>query len=73
KLYECRIKFKADGIFGKVIPYFAQKTPNYIIEGGYFNQIDQITGELSRNTYTNNCLLKAKLLTQFDDPFLITL
>lgn len=72
-LFNCLIRFEADGVFGRVVPYFAPNTPKYIIDGRYFNQIDQITGEISRNAYTNNCLLKANLIKQFEEPFLISL
>ncbi len=68
-LYSTLKEYNADGVFGLVIPEFENSAPDWIRNKEfYYSPVDK-TGSRARYTYTSNCLIKAKLLKQFDEPF----
>jgi len=69
KLINCLIKYQADAVFGSVIPYFNEETPNWLKEIEFFYRPDESTGEFPKFTRTGNCLIKTKIIRSIDGPF----
>jgi len=65
----CLKTYPADGAFGQVIPYFEENVPQWIINGGFFDRLNQQTGEISKFTRTTNCLIRAEQLRSLHVPF----
>ena len=66
----CQQKYQADVVTGPVSPKFeASKVPGWIVKGGFFEPVQHETGKLMGVAFTNNTLVKSKLLRQFEKPF----
>jgi succinoglycan biosynthesis protein ExoM len=62
-------EFKADAVFGAVIPYYENGIPVWIKEGGYFTKPIQRTGDKPDMLYTTNCMVKSELIKAMKEPF----
>jgi len=69
ELLKCLKTFNADAIFGTVIPYFEEGTPNWIKKSHFFERTIQNTGETSKFTRTGNCIVKSNLIKSLNGPF----
>ncbi len=65
----CYKIYKADGIFGTVLPYYDEGVPEWIKKGNFFVRPIQKTGEKTNFTRTTNCFIKADLLRNYAQPF----
>ncbi len=65
----CLEKYKADAVFGSVISYFDDDTPDWIKENVMFQRPIQVSGTTPKYTRTGNCLIKADVLKTVDGPF----
>jgi succinoglycan biosynthesis protein ExoM len=61
--------YKADGVFGPVLPEFNQQTPDWMRRRELFYGPLQKTGEKAAFKWTGNCLIKASLLKEITEPF----
>jgi succinoglycan biosynthesis protein ExoM len=68
-MLSCLIDYNAAAVFGRVIPYFAKETPNWIKKGGFFDRPCPSTGKNPIFTRTGNCLVKAEVLKVVEGPF----
>lgn len=68
--------YDADIVYGRVVPYFENDAPDWVIKGKFFEQSRQPTGASLEAAYTNNVLIKASLLKErdqvFDERFALT-
>jgi len=64
-------RFGADAVFAPVVPRYVAGTPQWIIEGRYFDRPRFQTGTPidERNTRTGNVLIAAELLKSLPGPF----
>ncbi len=69
ELKSCMDRYKADGVFGTVIPYFDSETPTWLQNGGFFERTIQESGEISKYKRTGNCLIKKSCLLSVAGPF----
>lgn len=56
------IKFKADAVFGYVIPVFQPNTPDWLKQRRLWCKSMNVTGSPPRFRYTTNCLVKADVV-----------
>lgn len=68
-LVNCSIKYQADAVFGSVIPYFSEATPNWLKEVELFQKHIGVTGEIAKFTQTANCLIKTGTIRSIEEPF----
>ena len=68
-MFECVIKYNADAAFGRVVPYFGENTPKWIVKGGFFRRPCPPTGNKPGFTRTGNCLIKSEILRSIEGPF----
>lgn len=66
---ECMNKYRADALFGQVIPYYEEGVAQWIRKGNFFYRSVQKTGEKSKFTRTGNSIVKAELLKSIEGPF----
>lgn len=69
KLINCLVKYNADAVFGSVLPYFNEETPNWIKEIQFFYKSSASTGEFPKFVRTSNCIVKTNILKSIDGPF----
>ncbi len=69
EMINCMRKYKADAVFGTVLPYYEEGVPEWIKKGEFFERLIQETGEKSKFTRTGNCLVKSILLKSLEGPF----
>ena len=68
-LFETIVKFNADAVFGKVVSYFEDGTPDWIKKSFIYNRSAPLTGTIAKATRTGNCIVKASLLKSIPGPF----
>lgn len=68
-MYACLLNNKADGVFGKVIPYFEDGVEEWIVKGKFFERPDEQDGSITKNTRTTNCIIYKSVINQVDGPF----
>ncbi len=69
EMVKCITEYKADAVFGAVISYFDEGTPEWIEKNFFFDRLIQKTGEPSKFTRTGNCIIKSKLIKDIEGPF----
>jgi glycosyltransferase involved in cell wall biosynthesis len=62
-------RYKADGVFGPVLPVFHNGTPEWMKQSSLFNKECPPTGDEAVFTRTSNCIVKAKIVKSEDGPF----
>jgi len=64
-------RFKADGVFGPVLPIYHPTTPAWISRGGFFEEpyATPATGAVARAMWSGNCLLRKSILNLVEGPF----
>lgn len=63
-------EYQADVVTGAVLPYFVDEEPaEWIMKSGFFNPPRSQTGESRDVAFTNNVLVKAEVLRQYDPVF----
>ena len=63
-------KYNADVVTGPVLPHFQEKNiPEWIIKGRFFDKPNYNTGDELHVAFTNNVLISAAILRQFDPIF----
>ena len=65
----CLEKYNADAVFGSVLSYFDNNTPDWIKSNLMFQRQIQKTGTTPKYTRTGNCLIKAEVLKSIEGPF----
>lgn len=65
----CLEKYNADAVFGSVLSYFDDNTPDWIKSNQMFQRQIQKTGTTPKYTRTGNCLIKAEVLKSIEGPF----
>ncbi len=68
-LLKCMNQYKADLVFGRLIPYFDEFSDNIIVNSGFYQKSCSQTGKSPKNTGTGNCLIRAEILKSIDGPF----
>lgn len=63
------IRYKADGVFGPVIPLLPDDSPPWIVRGRFFERPRQRTGEAVLSGRTSNALIRASAVKQRKQPF----
>ncbi len=61
--------YKADAVFGRVIPIFNEDTPEWIKQSKLYDKKLPPTGEEVSFTRTSNCIVKADLIKSMEGPF----
>jgi len=69
KHLEAITKYRADGVFGIVLPDYHAKTPKWIRNSDCFNKNVPITGEEATYMGTGNCMVKTNLIKNELGPF----
>lgn len=69
EMYKCLIKYKADGVFGTVIPFYEETVPEWIIKGNFFQRTEEKTGSVTTFLRTTNCIVRSDVLNQVEGPF----
>ena len=63
-------EFKADVVTGTVLPYFMDEEPaDWILKSGFFHPPRSQTGETRDVAFTNNVLVRAEILRQYNPVF----
>jgi succinoglycan biosynthesis protein ExoM len=62
-------KYNADAVFGRVLSYFEEGTPDWIKSNPLFNRQAPPTGTEASFTRSGNCIVKASLLKNIPGPF----
>ncbi len=63
-------EYQADVVAGTVLPHFIDgEPPEWIIKGGFFHPPRFPTGESRHVAFTNNVLVRAEVLRQYDPVF----
>jgi succinoglycan biosynthesis protein ExoM len=62
-------KYNADAVFGRVLSYFEEGTPDWIKNNPLFNRQAPPTGTEASFTRSGNCIVKASLLKNIPGPF----
>ena len=65
----CALNYAADAVFGRVIPYFDEDTPIWLLKGRFFERGCPETGKIPNFMRTGNCLIKADILKSISGPF----
>ena len=68
-MVETMANYKADAVFGRVLSYYGESTPDWIKKSYLFNRPSPPTGTPVFYTRTGNCLIKASILIQIEGPF----
>ncbi|KKD36513.1 glycosyltransferase family 2 protein [Limnoraphis robusta] len=63
-------QYDADIVTGPVIPEFEDENiPEWIVKGKFFEPLSQVTGSQMNVAFTNNVLVRSKILQQLDQVF----
>jgi succinoglycan biosynthesis protein ExoM len=64
-------RYRADGVFGPVLPIYHPTTPRWICRGRFFEEpyATPVTGTTAEAMWSGNCLIRKSVLTQIDGPF----
>lgn len=63
-------EYQADVVTGTVLPHFMEKEPaDWVMKSGFFNPPRSQTGESREVAFTNNVLVKAEILRQYNPVF----
>lgn len=65
----CLEKYNADAVFGSVLSYFDENTPDWIKSNQMFQREIQKSGTTPKYTRTGNCLMKVEALKSVEGPF----
>jgi succinoglycan biosynthesis protein ExoM len=70
-LHRCAINLDADAVFGPVLPRFPDSTPQWIIDGRFFERPRHETGTVvsPKETRSGNVLMNASVLRDLPEPF----
>jgi succinoglycan biosynthesis protein ExoM len=68
-IYNTLIKYKADAVFGQVVSYFEEGTPDWIKNCFVYNRPAPATGTIAVSTRTGNVIVKSSLLKLIPGPF----
>lgn len=69
RLYETAKEFKADVVFGPVLPIYPDSTPSWILQGGFFDRNEHNTGLEKIHGATNNTLIRCEILRRLNLKF----
>ncbi|NJK36305.1 MAG: glycosyltransferase family 2 protein [Oscillatoriales cyanobacterium RM1_1_9] len=70
ELLAVQSQYNADIVTGPVIPQFEDKsTPDWVTKGKFFEPLSQATGSPMNVAFTNNVLVRSKILQQLDPVF----
>lgn len=62
--------YDADVVTGPVVPQFEEKNlPEWIVKGKFFEPLSKVTGSQMNVAFTNNVLIRSKILQQLDQVF----
>src|SRR5687767_6317752 len=70
-LWKARLEYNVDGVLGPVLPLFDEGTPQWVIDGRFYDRPTYPTGHIIdwRKGRTGNVLLKRGLLSCQEQPF----
>ncbi len=70
-LVEAQRNFRADAVFGPVVPCYGAETPAWVREGAYFERRRFVTGTVidEADARTGNVLINAQRMKRLDGPF----
>lgn len=69
KHVQCAVEFKADVVFGPVVPILPDSAKSWVHRGGFFKRIRYRNGSKRDRGATNNTLVRAEILNEIDNPF----
>ena len=69
ELLAAQARYDADAVSGAVLPSFAPGAPAWVVNGGFFGMPRHRSGTELAVANTNNVLVAARLLRQFERPF----
>lgn len=68
-LIRCLKKYDADGVFGRIVSYFNDETPEWTRKSFFYNRPTPSTGTIAAYTRTANCIIKASVIKKINGPF----
>ena len=68
-IYTALLKYRADAVFGRVVSYFDDGTPDWIRNCFIYNRPSPPTGTSAVSTRTGNVIVKSSLLKSIPGPF----
>jgi succinoglycan biosynthesis protein ExoM len=68
-LLKCLAEYKADAVFGAVVPYYENGVPDWVQKSNYFEKSILKTGSEPELVYTTNCVIKSELIKPLEEPF----
>jgi len=68
-LIRCLKNYDADGVFGRVVSYFDDETPEWTRKSFFYNRPTPPTGTIAAHTRTTNCIIKVSVIKKIKGPF----
>ena len=68
-LYKTITKYKADAVFGRLVSYFDEDSPDWVQRYGRSDRPTIKTGNIPKFFYTGNCIIKSATLKSIEGPF----